>query len=62
MRGLSRLAAEYPTVWIKSHAPGMGRKDARTLVTLEVAAPTRNEAESVVEGALRRLIALAAGG
>jgi hypothetical protein len=30
-------------------------------VTLEAVAPTKSEAESVVETALRRLIALAAG-
>jgi nicotinamide-nucleotide amidase len=59
---LDRLAEEYPAVWIKSHAPGFGRDDARVLVTLEASAPSRHEAELAVEGALRRLLALAGGG
>ncbi len=59
---LERLASEFPALWIKSYAPQGGGKDARALVTLEASAPTKSEAESVVEGALRRLIALAAGG
>ena len=58
---LDRLTAEFPSIWVKSHAPGLEHRDARILVTLEASAPTKNEAESVVEGALRRLIGLASG-
>jgi molybdenum cofactor synthesis domain-containing protein len=58
---LEQLAGEYPDVWIQSRPAETGRKEARSLVTLEAVAPTKNEAESVVETALRRLIALAAG-
>lgn len=58
---LEALAAEYPDVWIQSRPAEPGRKESRSLVTLEAVAPTKNEAESVVETALRRLIALAAG-
>jgi nicotinamide-nucleotide amidase len=58
---LERLAAEYPDVWIQSRPADSGRKDAVSLVTLEAVAPTKNEAESVVETAVKRLIALAAG-
>jgi molybdopterin-biosynthesis enzyme MoeA-like protein len=59
---LDRLAEEFPDVRIKSHAPGFGQKDVRIRVTLEACAPSRAAAESAVEGALRRLLALAGGG
>ncbi len=59
---LDRLAQEFPAVWIQSHAPGFGRRDARVRVTLEACSGTKEEAESIVEGALRRLLALAGGG
>jgi molybdenum cofactor synthesis domain-containing protein len=59
---LDRLVEEFPSLWIKSYAPGVGRKDARILVTLEASASTQKEAESAVEGALRRLLALAGSG
>jgi len=58
---LERLTAEYPNVWVQSRPAESGRREARSLVTLEAVAPTKNEAESVVETALRRLLALAAG-
>ena len=59
---LDCLRREFPSVWIKSHAPGFEDKDARIRVTLEASAPDRNQAESLVEDALRRLITLAASG
>ena len=58
---LERLAAEYPDVWVQSRPAESGRREARSFVTLEAVAPTKNEAESVVETALRRLLALATG-
>ncbi len=59
---LDRLAEEFPLVWIQSHAPGFARDDARVRVSLEAVAASKEEAESLVEGALRRLLALAGGG
>jgi nicotinamide-nucleotide amidase len=59
---LDRLAEEFPSVWIKSWAAGFADKNTRIRVTLEACAPTRAEAESVVEIAFRRLLALAGGG
>jgi len=59
---LEKLAAEFPALWITGAAPRPGTKDGRITITLEASAATKNEAESVVEGALRRLIALSAGG
>lgn len=58
---LERVAEEHPDVVVRSRAAGFERDDARVRVTLEATAPTREEAESVVEGALRRLLALAGG-
>src|SRR5262245_2194021 len=56
---LDRLVEEFPSLWIKSHHPGFGAKDARILLTLEASAATQKEAEAAVEAALRRLLALA---
>ncbi len=58
---LDRLSKEFPAIWIKSEAPGFEVEDARIRVILEASAPDKNRAESMVEDALRRLIALAAG-
>lgn len=59
---LDRLAGEFPTLWIRSHPPGFGADDARIRVLLEAGAGDKQEAEALVEDAVRRLIALAAGG
>lgn len=56
---LDKLVEEFPSLWIKSHSPGYGRKSARILLTLEASADTQKEAEAAVEAALRRLLALA---
>ncbi|ANM29791.1 hypothetical protein ABI59_09685 [Acidobacteria bacterium Mor1] len=58
---IETAATEHPGVWIKAHAPGFDRRDAKVLISLEASAPTRQEAESMVEAAFRRLMALAAG-
>jgi molybdopterin-biosynthesis enzyme MoeA-like protein len=63
LRGiLDRLAREMPQVWIQSHAPGFDLTDSRVRITLEASAAERNQAESLVEEALRRLTVLAAAG
>jgi molybdenum cofactor synthesis domain-containing protein len=59
---LDRMSEEFPAVWVKSHAPGFGSENVLIRVTLEASARTRQEAETMVEGALRRLLALAARG
>jgi molybdenum cofactor synthesis domain-containing protein len=59
---LDRLHAEFPNVWIKSHSPGFRKKGRGIRVTFEAHAPTAHEAELAVEGALRRLLALAGAG
>jgi molybdenum cofactor synthesis domain-containing protein len=55
---LDRLTEEFPGVWIKSHPPATRRKDP-IRVTLQSFAATQKEADTLVEGALRRLLALA---
>ena len=55
---LDRLTEEFPGVWIKSHPPASRRRDP-IRVTLQSFAATQKEAESLVDGALRRLLALA---
>lgn len=59
---LDRLAEEYPRVWITTHAPGARRAGVPVLVRLEAAGSSRQEAESTVENALQRLLALSGGG
>lgn len=55
---LDRLTEEFPGVWVKSHPPALRRRDP-IRVTLQSFAATQKEADSLVEGALRRLLALA---
>lgn len=57
---LDRVRAEHPFVWIQTR-PGR-RRGAPVIVSLEAFAATAREAESQVDGALRRLLALAGGG
>jgi len=59
---VDRLTDEFPSVWVKSQPPDLDAADARVRVILEASAPDRAQAESLVEDALRRLLALAAGG
>jgi len=54
---LDRLSEEFPGVWVKSHPPAARRRDP-IRVTLQSFAATQKEADSLVEGALRRLLAL----
>lgn len=55
---LDRLTEEFPGVWVKSHPPAGRRKDP-IRVTLQSFAATQKEAETLVEGAMRRLLSLA---
>jgi molybdenum cofactor synthesis domain-containing protein len=55
---LDKLTEEFPGVWVKSHPPASRRKDP-IRVTLQSFAATQKEADTLVEGALRRLLALA---
>ena len=55
---LDRVTEEYPAVWVKSH-PASGRRKDPIRVTLQAFASTQKEADALVEGALRRLLALA---
>jgi nicotinamide-nucleotide amidase len=55
---LDRLVEEFPGVWVKSHPPAGRRRDP-IRVTLQSFAATQKEADSLVEGAMRRLLALA---
>jgi len=55
---LDRLVEEFPGLWIKSHPPAGRRRDP-IRVTLQSFAATQKEADTLVEGALRRLLSLA---
>ena len=58
---LDTLSLEFPSIWIQSHTPGFEVKDAKVRVSIEAGAADKQEAEALVEDALRRLLALAAG-
>jgi nicotinamide-nucleotide amidase len=55
---LERVSGEYPAVWIKSH-PGARHRKAPARVTLRSFAANQKEADALVDGAVRRLLALA---
>ena len=59
---LDRVSREHPGVWIKTSSAGFGRKKSNVVVSIESFAATRKEADALVDGALRRLLALAGGG
>jgi hypothetical protein len=58
---LERLAAEYPQVWINSHPARPGEPGTPILISLEAAGRDAREATAAADGAVRRLLALAAG-
>lgn len=59
---LAALSQEFPSVWIQSHAPDFDAGGTRVRVSLEGCGTDKQEAEAIVEDAVRRLIALAARG
>ncbi len=59
---LDKVRKDYPGVWIQTHTPGFRHKSRGIRVTFEADAGTKHEAELAVEGALRRLLALAGTG
>jgi molybdenum cofactor synthesis domain-containing protein len=58
---LERLADEYGGVWVSSRTVGPGRQGQKVLITLEAMASTIEDANSMVNNAVRRLLALASG-
>lgn len=58
---LERFSAEFPSLWIESHPSGSRRRGSRIVISLEASASSGAEADRVVDTALKRLIALAAG-
>lgn len=58
---LDRLSAEYPMVFVTSRHPGFKDKGSRVILSLEASSTDRGEAESAVDCAVKRLLALAAG-
>ena len=59
---LDKVRKDFPSVWIQTHTPGFRHKSRGIRVTFEADAGTKHEAELAVEGALRRLLALAGTG
>jgi len=58
---LVQLHREFPGVWIKTYAPRPGKvaRGHGIRLTFEAFAPTEHEAEIAVDGAVRRLLAIA---
>lgn len=59
---LDKVQKEFPGVWIQTDTPGFRHKSRGIRVTFQADAGTKHEAELAVEGALRRLLALAGTG
>jgi molybdenum cofactor synthesis domain-containing protein len=59
---LDKVQSEFPEIWIQTYAPGYRHKSRRIKITLQADAATKHQAELMVEGALRRLLALAGAG
>jgi molybdopterin-biosynthesis enzyme MoeA-like protein len=57
---IRKLSKEYPMVWVKSYARGF-KKNEKILLSIEASAASKEAADSAVEGAFQRLLALAAG-
>lgn len=58
---LEMLSSEFGSIWVSSRPVGPGEHGHKILITLEATALTREEANGLVESAVRRLLALAAG-
>jgi molybdenum cofactor synthesis domain-containing protein len=58
---IRKLSVEYPMVQVKSHPSGFAQKGVHVRLVLEASSTSRDEAESAVDCAVRRLLALAAG-
>ncbi len=58
---LERLSDEYGGLWISSRPVGPGRGGQKVILTLEAMAPTEQDANAIVDSAVRRLLALASG-
>ena len=58
---LEQLTLEYPYVWVSSRPVGSGKRGSKVRVMMEASAATDAEAEQAIQGAMDRLLALAAG-
>jgi len=58
---LEQISQEFPGLWVSSRPVTAGQPQPRVLVTLEASAPTEEEANTVLSGAVRRLLALSGG-
>lgn len=59
---LQQLTAEFPGVWIRSEPSGARRPGGRVMIHLEALADDLQQANTAVDSAFKRLLALAAGG
>jgi molybdenum cofactor synthesis domain-containing protein len=58
---LDRLADEFPGVWINSRPAGSRRTGRKIVIRFEATGASREDADSTVDGCIKRLLALAAG-
>jgi molybdenum cofactor synthesis domain-containing protein len=58
---LHRLAGEFPGVWIASQPSRSRRPGARSKIRLEARGASQLEADAMIDGVIKRLLALAAG-
>jgi molybdenum cofactor synthesis domain-containing protein len=59
---LEQMASEFPGLWVTSRPVKSGRhRETRVLVSFEATAPSEEDANTVVSGAVRRLLAIVGG-
>ena len=58
---LDNLAGEFPSLWITSRPAARRTRGARAIVSLEAMGATEQEANTALDNAQRRLLALASG-
>jgi molybdenum cofactor synthesis domain-containing protein len=58
---LEQISGEFPGLWVSSRPLTGAKRKATVVVTLEATASTEDEANAVLAGAVRRLLALAGG-
>jgi molybdenum cofactor synthesis domain-containing protein len=59
---LDRLGHEFPGVWISSRPAGSRKTGGKIVIRVEATGASRSDADAVVDGCVRRLLALVAGG
>jgi len=59
---LDQLSEEFPYLWISSRPVPLRKRGSKVFVTLEAIGSTEEDAAAAIEGAVKRMLAIAGGG